>query len=94
MTFIFLTDKPSLIARRVFIPLQKRPGFRVSGILFLKMLSSAIVLETRNSLWNATMVRSGGRGALLHHALGDRHEQISTMKSMLFARHWLPPKDG
>jgi hypothetical protein len=38
-------------------PLQRQPGLRVSGILFLNAISPAIVGETRNSLWNATMVR-------------------------------------
>jgi hypothetical protein len=32
-------------------------GSRVSGILFRNMLFPVIVGETRNSLWNATMVR-------------------------------------
>jgi hypothetical protein len=38
-------------------PLQRQPGLRVSGILFLNAISPAIVKETRNFLWNATMVR-------------------------------------
>src|ERR1700680_5228090 len=38
---------------RVFIPLQRHPGFRVSGILFLNTFLPVIVGATRNSLWNA-----------------------------------------
>ena len=38
-------------------PLQKWCGCRVSGILFLNMLSPTIVGKRPNSLWNATMVR-------------------------------------
>ena len=41
----------------VFNPLQRKSGLRVSGILFLNMLSAANIGETRKSLWNATMVR-------------------------------------
>jgi len=33
-----------------FIPLQRQPGLRVSGILFRNMLLPVIVSETRNSL--------------------------------------------
>lgn len=47
---------------RVFIPLQRQPGLRVSGILFLNMLLPVIVDETRNSLWNAKLVRQRGCG--------------------------------
>jgi hypothetical protein len=39
------------------IPLQRQPGVRVSGILFINLLAPVIVGGTRNSLWNATMVR-------------------------------------
>jgi hypothetical protein len=38
------------------------------------MLSPASFVETRNSLWNATMVRQRRLGELPPHALDDRHE--------------------
>jgi hypothetical protein len=59
------------------VPSSRYKGNPVSEfqeILFLNIISAVIVDETRNSLWNATMVRRRVHGKLSHHALGDRHE--------------------
>jgi len=50
------------------------PVSEFQEILFLNIISAVIVGETRNSLWNATMVRRRVHGKLSHHALGDHHE--------------------
>jgi hypothetical protein len=74
-------------------PITKATGFRVSGILFLNMLLAVIVDETRNSLWNVTMirrrraqrscalVRRGGESASGHHRR-DQNTDPSVAKAL------------
>ena len=59
---------------RLFIPLQRRWDSGVSGILFLKMLSPAIVGKISFLRETRPRCAGGGRGEFSPHALDDRHE--------------------
>ena len=65
----FLSAVQVELSFMAFISLQRQPDLRVSGILFLNIISAVIVGETRNSLWNATMVRRRGARQASQHAL-------------------------
>src|SRR5271165_3479029 len=60
-----------------FIPLQRQPGSRVSGILFLNMLLSVIVAETRSSCgtrpWSPGKGKRVGGSAYRRRKIAFRH---------------------
>src|ERR1700752_4943618 len=75
---------------RVFIPLQRQPGFRVSGILFLNMLFARYYwVKYGNLVERDHGLPAEGAGTLSYHALDDRHEggvKPNAMEAVRFGR--------